>query len=700
MKKIIHYFCLLGCMGIIYASQTEPVEYGGIRFFSYYDDDQPTVLDLTPNSSIPLKDPFTLSFDLAIWKTTPFGFITSGREGGETLFLLTYIDYQHPDTSYFELSFGSGSESLSIGLPKSELNKQHWFHTELTFDLDQDFVSMKIGNIKKSRMIPLTSSVNLNLSFGANPFSQDTPNMDIRRIHLQNRYWPLNEGIGTVVTEQNGNENGILKGGSWLVKSHMVWKKTYSKMLNVQNNHFIYNQNSNSILVWSGDSLTTIDCDTWSSSTQLISEPMNEKLYLVEDGFNQAIIGFNGGGNSVVATWNETKRAWDNYDPLSTSNEYYESRSVVDPRNGDVYMIGGYGHYKVKNHIQKYDKETETWTVVPVTNLNGELFNPRGSSAATITKSGESIFIFGGLGNESGDQKKGFRYFYDLWQFNVDNLTLEKLWEWDRPPAEMEPKSVLIIPERNEIYMLGEIESEMGDSLLFYRSPLNHPNFEIIQFSESMRHPIGMFFLDKTNELGLIKFENRPNANTHVLSILTIGLPIFPTNSLEDQASLKMFDEMSSAMWILLLGIIIVGSSLYGWRQKQKWVEIPSKDSTNVDNPSEVKPIDTIDEGISIKVNDEFQLWVDGKSIAINGNGRHKQIVQLMTLVANSPENKLSHEDIQQSLWPLVQDESFVNSLNVTLSALRKVISPYEKEIIHQNKTVAFGKGIRVIHTD
>jgi len=29
---------------------------------------------------------------------------------------------------------------------------------------------------------------------------------------------------------------------------------------------------------------------------------MNEKLYLVEDGFNQAIIGFNGGGNSVVAT--------------------------------------------------------------------------------------------------------------------------------------------------------------------------------------------------------------------------------------------------------------------------------------------------------------------------------------------------------------------------------------------------------------
>jgi DNA-binding SARP family transcriptional activator len=71
-----------------------------------------------------------------------------------------------------------------------------------------------------------------------------------------------------------------------------------------------------------------------------------------------------------------------------------------------------------------------------------------------------------------------------------------------------------------------------------------------------------------------------------------------------------------------------------------------------------------------------------------------------MTLVANSPENKLSHEDIQQSLWPLVQDESFVNSLNVTLSALRKVISPYEKEIIHQNKTVAFGKGIRVIHTD
>jgi len=72
----------------------------------------------------------------------------------------------------------------------------------------------------------------------------------------------------------------------------------------------------------------------------------------------------------------------------------------------------------------------------------------------------------------------------------------------------------------------------------------------------------------------------------------------------------------------------------------------------------------------------------------------------LLALLANSPENKLSHEDIHQSLWPLVQDESFVNSLNVTLSAIRKVISPYEKEIIHQNKMVAFGKGIRVLKAD
>jgi len=103
------------------------------------------------------------------------------------------------------------------------------------------------------------------------------------------------------------------------------------------------------------------------------------------------------------------------------------------------------------------------------------------------------------------------------------------------------------------------------------------------------------------------------------------------------------------------------------------------------------------EKGIAIVLGDPVTIFKDGTEVDLSGEKRHNQILALLTAVAEAPEHKLSHDEIREVLWPLVVNDSFVNSLNVTLSAARKILTPYGTEIIHQAKTVTFGKNVTVI---
>lgn len=49
-------------------------------------------------------------------------------------------------------------------------------------------------------------------------------------------------------------------------------------------------------------------------------------------------------------------------------------------------------------------------------------------------KDDNSLYIYGGMGNESGEQIVGRQYFYDLHKVDLNNNTVSKLWEipWNR----------------------------------------------------------------------------------------------------------------------------------------------------------------------------------------------------------------------------------------------------------------------------
>ena len=62
-------------------------------------------------------------------------------------------------------------------------------------------------------------------------------------------------------------------------------------------------------------------------------------------------------------------------------------------------MIGGYGNYKFKNSIQKYDFINNAWEKIKY--VSKDLFDYR-NNAIIIAKDKNTAFIYGGSGNKKG----------------------------------------------------------------------------------------------------------------------------------------------------------------------------------------------------------------------------------------------------------------------------------------------------------
>jgi len=74
---------------------------------------------------------------------------------------------------------------------------------------------------------------------------------------------------------------------------------------------------------------------------------------------------YRGGGGPIVIYDQETG-IWEDYDPDFVTNEqYYEKNILIDPENGDIYTLGGYGWYTQKNDLQRYDRDSKTWVKIP-----------------------------------------------------------------------------------------------------------------------------------------------------------------------------------------------------------------------------------------------------------------------------------------------------------------------------------------------
>ena len=332
-------------------------------------------------------------------------------------------------------------------------------------------------------------------------------------------------------------------------------------------------------------------------------------------------------------------------------------------------MIGGYGNYRFKNSIKKYDFINNTWENFEYVTIDS--FDYR-TNAVIIAKDNKTMFIYGGSGNKKGHQKFGKNQLYDLWQFNFENKKLEKL-------------NNNIFPN-NYVPFKNIVQGIYIDGFIYFLATKNEFKNDIdiwkYDISDTLK---GKLIKNLKTDHKIINNSIRYDSNNDLITFLQIQKDahkdiIHTSGILLPIDNSKKADSYQNKFIIIVIIVISLIIIVYLVLKKNSET---SKNNINDDFQLEIKSIEP------------FEIFIDGKIIDFNKSKRPGLMIDLLKVLISSKNYTVTHKDLKKAVWPDVQEKSFINSLNVALSALRKLLGPYGKKLKQKNKVLSLDLKIK-----
>jgi two-component SAPR family response regulator len=334
-------------------------------------------------------------------------------------------------------------------------------------------------------------------------------------------------------------------------------------------------------------------------------------------------------------------------------------------------------HYS--NTFYSYYLDQHQWK--SLTDFEGDNITPRYFSSIGYLKKNNSVYIFGGMGNESGDQIVGRRYYYDLYKVDLNTKSITKLWEipWDN--ENVVPVRGMVILNDSCFYTLCYPEHFTESFLKLYRFSLKDGNYEIL--GDSI--PI---YSDKISTNANLYYDNGhlyaviQESADDITSNLKIYSLLFPPVTAKE---LKNFPNGQKSdlfiLTIILLSFFIAVGIGYLLIKKLKPGAV--KDNINAkklhqtDFKKKTKPN-------SIYLFGDFTVRDrNNKDITYLFSSKLKQIFCL--ILQHSTEDGITSQRLSDLLWPGKPSSKVKNSRGVTLNNLRKILDEIDGiEVIYE----------------
>lgn len=473
-----------------------------------------TSLDLTQKSPVVVRNKFSLEFDFAIWNRDHYGYIFRIFDKKQHSIDLVYIP-QSSTLAILKLVVNGKPTSINIALEEKDLVRNNWLHLDLSFDLVKGRVGFKLGDLVLSdNNVELTDLRKLNFCFGIN-FSNyfpttDVPRMAIRNIRINDQNgktyhnWLLNESDGEIAADLIGNLTAQVTNPSWLVNKHFNWTKKDEIRLDATSG-VTFDSLQNRIIFIGKDKIVSYDIVSSEFEEQKVN---NEKPSVIKSESyyyslpERKIYCFSTIPNQVNV-YDENTNEWKKSDFNPEPGHYINSTFFLNEKAKSVFSLGGYHKYKYFDILMRYSFADKNWRQVP---LKGDKLVPRYYASVTETRVPGEYLIFGGYGNETGQQELGPKCLYDLYHLNLNDTVLTKRWNIEGVAENFIPMGSTIIDEQNPaLYILGFPPFLNDTYLKLYRISLEKPGYSIVSdtihfyFDEEMSKA-SLFFFKKTKE--------------------------------------------------------------------------------------------------------------------------------------------------------------------------------------------------------
>ena len=654
---------------------------------------------------------FQLSFELSIRDFDTFGYVFLLKEDqGKTKYSFTYT-YLDGENSTFKFNTDGKENHYSLNLRNDALAYQ-WIPVSFAFDLQQDVLTIRIGdNEKKITSLGLKDTFCPHLFFGRYDYILDMPTFAIRNLKLEgdrshSYTFPLNENEGEEVHTSTEKVLGTVVNPVWLINGSYHWEKLFEYSFQTPSG-ITFEPDSQRLIIFSQDSLLTYNLlkrqpQKYSYSNklpvklQLATHFMNTtdgKLYVYE--LNNLPL-----GDATVAALDLNNQEWKQTGVAALPVQLHHHDGFWDETTGKYLVFGGFGNKRFNNTFLEYDIEGDRWDTL---SYSGDRIIPRYFSGMAVNKNREHIYVFGGMGNESGEQSVGRNYLHDLYLLDRKQQSVRRLWQNASGHRLVVARDMILTPDEKYIYALCYPEYLSDTYLQLYRLTVDDGTMKALGDSIPMRSEeimtnANLYYNSLTHEYYCTTTEFDKKGHTVIRTYVLSAPPV----SLDE---IRSYGSRSSLeirwLWIMAgIGVLLlVGGVLFVRKKRGKQRNAVLESSSVLMSPPVGREPDKSVQGKETLAKEDFEsslvrpnaVYLFGPFTVIDRNGR--DITHLFSsrlrqvfiyILLHSTHNGVLSASLNEVFWPDKPDDKVKNLKGVTINQIRKNLAELDGvELVH-----------------
>jgi two-component SAPR family response regulator len=664
----------------------------GLRFSSHeVVQDKRTSLNLTPDNSYRFPDGFTIEMEANFRHGDGhYGYIFRIIGDGRTN--IDLISNLASPSSNFWLVF---KDKVLFSYKWSDINNgdfDQWIKIKVEIDAKSNKLSVWMNGNKQEQIVHEIGSLkNFDIVFGACRnslfYNTDVCPMSLKDIKIFNskkkltHEWKLSQHSQSRVYDEINHREATIENPIWIIDKHIKWRKQIDLMFDnlvgiaaddENGKVFFVDKKAVYILLPETYQIDTIPfvggLPYFELSKQLIYNKFTNELWSYNFYKNE------------ISKFSFLTRKWSSSDSRTIEPDYWHHNKLISPVDSSLLTLFGYGHYKYKSDINKYDNKSKSWKKIDNTNQ----IQPRYMSSAGLLNNKE-VLVFGGYGSKTGRQELSPEFYYDLYILNLKDFSFKKVWTLEKPEYPFVPCEALI-PDQPEgcFYTLVYSSVNFSTSLHLAKFGIDKNEYQI--YNDSI--PYNFLDTESWSTLFLNKKMSQLVAITSHLSevsLYTIAYPpLLPSDVYQKEP--KKMNWILMTVLILGAATLTTGGFLVTRRKKIK------KNSNNwyvkIDHPC-ILPIEEEEKRTisSIYLIGVFQVFdKKGSDITSSFSPTLKQLFLYIFLHSSKNGKGVLSSKLDEVLWYDKSEESARNNRNVNISKLRLILDEIEGiEIINEN---------------
>ncbi len=683
----------------------------GLRFYgNKVPIEQRTSYKLFNEEFLPVfSDYIDIEFSLRISQSRTFGYLFHMvNPANNDAYSLTY-SYVNDKTSVFKFNTEGKVNHISMNFLNDSVISQ-WLPVKLHIDFATGGSALTIGTKVAKGVIRLANrpqKIQPILSFGRREYLVDVPAFSIQKLKISSKgqtyFFKLNESIGHEVHDSNGDIQGTVVNPYWLINDSYHWTKVATfvtspcmgSKFNVRRQEIEF-ITSDSLFIYQVNAKHSLKKPYANSlpvhmllGTSFINGA-DGKLYAYE--INNLPI-----NSLTMAALDLSTLLWQPVGRAFTKVQLHHHNGLWDNHRNRYMVFGGFGSRSYSDKFLTYNQISDRWDTLQ---FKGDKLTPRFFSSMAPSKQGNYLYIYGGVGNESGDQSIGQNYYNDLYRIDLERHTIKQLWNHPTDEKRVPSEQMVFSEDGKSLYVIRYAQYTRDTSLQLYRISIADGHMEqlgdsIPFVSGSIISTVSLYYNPILKELYCVTQEvdeghSRVKANIYVLSAPPVSRAKIDYYSAEN--------ENSDLNWVLLLVIgVIISGSLGVWvffyrRKKQKNKEdIPDFVSEEIypENPMKEKSYEALLDKASLQVKVKSRerecnrIYVYGMFTIYNKSGRDitylfskrlKYIFLYILLNSTEKGEGVYSYALNEIFWPDKSEDKAKNLKGVTISNLRKVL--------------------------